>query len=210
MPPDKPQIMPRQARNYFILAAFFLLLPSFASIYHGHSGKVLVATEKLHGTRFEKTVIFLGRHRLTGSQGVVVNDPAPGLEFRQEFPELAWNMILFDGGPLHYGARHFLLLPHDRDPAKPPSMISTVQLANDNPDLYETLSQRQNEQPARLYTGFAGWGAFQLNQEIWGDYWYVIDYDPALFEQMPAGDLWPIALEKAKKEQEIQRRLDRL
>lgn len=144
-------------------------------------GRLLVASPTLGDERFSRTVVLLLHHDDDGAFGVVLNRPLP---VRVDAVLPAWQEsvappgTLFQGGPvgldgalglvtvpegagLHEGvsrlAGPFGVVDLDSDPGAGPLGVTGI----------------------RIFAGHSGWSAGQLEREIAGGDWYVLDADPA-------------------------------
>ena len=186
---------PKQARIYLLFGALLIALPGIASFHKGHEGKFLVATGAAEGSPFEKTVIYLNRHDFWGAHGVIINRPIRRRDLEQNFPELKWNVDLYEGGPVGYTKQNFLLLKAEELPhGFLVTPIKTVR--KEKPDFIDLLDKKGNRHPLRLFLGFSGWGVWQLDREIARGAWGVIDYDEALMFKTPRKKLWKKAMKR--------------
>jgi len=51
---------------------------------------------------------------------------------------------------------------------------------------------------ARVYSGYAGWAAGQLETELSGGAWYLLNGDPDLLFEARPDDLWENLIRKAQ------------
>lgn len=144
-------------------------------------GRLLVATPLLREPTFARTVILVLEHGAdTGALGVVLNRPTP-VAVSDVLPAVADLVsappVVFDGGPV--GADTAIALGLLRDGAdieglavlEPP--LVSVDLDRDPPLLAAALRE------LRVFAGYAGWSAGQLEGEVAGGSWYVVDSLPA-------------------------------
>src|SRR6056297_653807 len=144
------------------------------------AGAMLIATPKLSGESFEKTVVYLWEHNaITGTQGLVVNRPTSmtveALFDRMEQPcELGQfeDHLLWHGGPMTERA---ITMLHTSDwysentkPITPTVLISSDQF------MFEKMSTGNVPSEWRLFAGRAAWYAGQLEAEIKNGYWLTI------------------------------------
>jgi putative AlgH/UPF0301 family transcriptional regulator len=95
------KLTPRKARWYFLGAAFLIALPTLNGMYKGTTGKLLVASPRVHDRPFEESVIYIVHHDLFQAYGYIVNKPlAPPRG------EAAWN-----GGPVKTGMTYVIAGP---------------------------------------------------------------------------------------------------
>jgi putative transcriptional regulator len=157
------------------------------------AGHLLVATPLLADPPFFRTVIAVLEHgEDAGALGVVLNRPMT-LEVSDVLPVgpdlLAPPAVVFDGGPVGPETTIAVGLPAEDAapgrgwrPSAPPYV--TVDLDADA-DLLAAAVRR-----LRVFAGYAGWAAGQLEAEIAEGAWYVVDSVPAdLFGDEPE-TLW--------------------
>lgn len=156
-------------------------------------GRLLVATPPLDDPNFDRAVVFVIEHDGDGALGVVLNRPI-GVELPR--PLEPWEDLLsapdclFEGGPVETHA--LIALGHrtsqsaggDDDHQMPlTATISSVDLSAD-PALVTGVGS------LRVFQGYSGWGASQLDVEIAAGGWIVVDaLDDDVFTPEP-GDLW--------------------
>jgi putative transcriptional regulator len=143
-------------------------------------GRLLVATPLLREPTFARTVIALLEHNDdTGAVGVVLNRPA-GIDVAAAVPAVVDLVtppaVLFDGGPVSPATAIALgLAEPDAEPegwaAVVPPLV-TVDLDHDPALLASSLRQ------LRIFAGYAGWAAGQLEGEVEEGAWYVVDSLP--------------------------------
>ncbi len=155
-------------------------------------GSLLVATPVLVDPNFADSVVLLLDADGEGALGVVLNQPLP-IPVHEVLP--AWRDVvtdpdvLFKGGPVSpEGALAVALM---RDPAAEPAgfrrvhgRLGVVDLDSPEDELAPTI------EALRIFAGYAGWGAGQLEGEVAEGSWYVVpcEADDA-FRDDPA-DLW--------------------
>jgi len=169
------------------------------------AGQLLVATPRLADPPFFRTVIALLEHGdASGALGVVLNRPMT-LEVADVLavgPDLlSPPAVVFEGGPVSPETAIAVALPAPDAPAgaawrpsAPPYV--TVDLDAD-PDLLARAVRR-----LRVFAGYAGWSAGQLEAEIGEGAWYVVDSDPedlfgaepeTLWRRVLRRQGWPLA-----------------
>jgi putative transcriptional regulator len=162
-------------------------------------GSLLVATPTLTDPSFERTVVLLVAHEPGGAMGVVLNRATEVLvsEVLGDWGSVAGDpSVLFEGGPV-----------------QPESAIC---IARVRPDQSEQLSGfqpfygnlgtvdlggqpeqlRANINAARVFAGYSGWGAGQLEEEIESGSWFTFEALPGdVFVDRP-DDLWSMVLRR--------------
>jgi len=157
-------------------------------------GQLLIAGGGLLDPNFRRTVILIGEHNEEGALGVVLNRPAP-YRIEEAVPPLA--SIVSPDDTLFFGG-----------PVQPDSPVILAEF--DHPDFADLLvfgaigfltgealpESREGIKRARVFAGYAGWGAGQLEAEIEEDSWIV---ERALEEDVftaEPGELWSRALRR--------------
>ncbi len=135
------------------------------------SGKLLVASPALDDPNFSRTVVLLLEHDSGGALGVVLNRPGAH-RLDAIWDDLAHGPCPLDlpvmtGGPLQGP----LLVLHDTAAMAERAIVPGVFLAMHR-DLLVTLV-RDRSDPLRVFTGYAGWGAGQLDAELEAGDWII-------------------------------------
>ncbi len=172
-------------------------------------GQILVAMPTIRDDRFSRTVIYLCAHSSEGAMGIVINQPAPHIDFGDllvqlevipdskliELPSRAGGVKVLKGGPVETG-RGFVL--HSAD-----FFIENSTLPIDNGicltatlDILKAIARGQGPESAVLALGYAGWAPGQLESEIHANGWLNCDADPELVFSMRAELKYASALRK--------------
>jgi len=146
------------------------------------AGTLLVASPGMHDTTFDRTVIFLVEHDDGGSMGLVLNQPSDMLvsDALPDYSRVVGPERLYLGGPVEQGTA--LVLAEPLDPAAPymhymHNGIGLVDLAEDQDPAF--VLER-----ARVFSGYAGWGPRQLENELRSGAWIIARCEEA--------DLWAV------------------
>lgn len=142
-------------------------------------GKLLVATPILDEPAFRRTVILLCSHDAQGSFGLVLNRPleAAVVDMLPEWRALvSAPHVLFAGGPVDR-AQAFALGRSRSAEAEAwwtgiTEEVGLLQIEGDD------VSGLAGVEEVRLFAGYAGWSAGQLETEIAEEAWFVVDARP--------------------------------
>jgi putative transcriptional regulator len=157
-------------------------------------GNLLIASPALLDPNFRRTVVLITEHTDEGAAGLVINRPSPSpvsdlvpqLEPLVDDGEQIWV-----GGPVQPDSVLVLGEFVDVDEAAVPLFGSLGFPALDDPEEVVPVTTRR-----RVFAGYAGWEAGQLESELDNDDWIVV---PALaddaFTETPE-DLWADTLRR--------------
>lgn len=157
-------------------------------------GRILIANPFLADTNFSRAVVLLCEHGSEGTVGFVLNRPTD-LTLSDLLPGLYTPLLsVFQGGPVQLDTLHML--------HRTPELYEGIEVA---PGIfwggsYDALQESITEntyQPVdlRLFVGYSGWAAGQLEAEIESASWIVAESDEALLFEMDNDDMWRRAVE---------------
>lgn len=159
------------------------------------TGRLLVAAPDLDDPHFSRTVVLLVDHDESGALGVVLNRPST-TDVSEILPD--WHLyatppqVVFQGGPV--GRDSALALAartggHGEEGE--PLGFRHVHAGIGLVDLDAPAELIAAEISAmRVFAGYAGWGADQLEAEIDSGSWYVVDADPGDLSSADPQGLW--------------------
>lgn len=151
-------------------------------------GKLLIASPALVDPNFARTVVLITEHSDDGAMGIVLNRPSDATagEVVPALADVTGDDPLFVGGPVQPEA--IVLLAEFSDPSAAAWIVAAdVGLASAETDLDELTEVVRR---GRLYAGYSGWGAGQLEAEMEQESWIVEPPLPAeLFPDDPE-TLW--------------------
>lgn len=160
-------------------------------------GRLLVAMPALVDDNFDRTAILVVEHTEAGALGVVLNRPGgvPVGEILQQWDPLATHpAVMYIGGPVEREA--ILALGAHVDPGNAAEAGTTIVVGSIGVvDLSREPDEVAGELTAlRLFSGYAGWGPGQLDEEIDAGGWIVVDAEPADVMSEQAESLWAVVL----------------
>jgi putative transcriptional regulator len=167
-------------------------------VVKSYTGNLLVAMPTLRDPHFERTVVFLLAHEADGALGVVLNRPT-GVSVSEVLP--GWEAlvsgpsVLFEGGPV--GADSAICVARARAGvagfvgfSRVVGQIGTIDLSREPAKVAERLEY------VRVFHGYAGWSAGQLEQEITEGSWFVFSALPTDPFLTHPEDLWQLVLRR--------------
>jgi putative transcriptional regulator len=151
-------------------------------------GKLLIASPALLDPNFARTVVLITEHNDDGTMGVVLNRPSQTSvdEVAPELGRVVDGEPVFIGGPVQPQA--LVVLAEFSDPEAAAWIVVA--------DVGFVAAQTESEgleravRRGRVYAGYSGWGAGQLEGEIAEEAWFV---EPPLAAELFPNDpeaLW--------------------
>ena len=168
------------------------------SEFESMKGQLLMDSGNLAGSFFMRTVVLLCEHTKDGAFGLVLNRTSGntiGEMILEDLPESLTEQSLFIGGPVQAETLSYL---HSDDFLPDANVIpNLLSLSHSLEELAEIGDSYSQTQKIRVFAGYSGWGAGQLDDEIKRNSWLThpvrLDY---VFQSNPE-KLWrQIMMEK--------------
>jgi putative transcriptional regulator len=142
---------------------------------HLQTGNIIIGTDSLNGTNFEKAAIVITEHNEKGTIGYVFNKPFPRNfneleEFKHSVP-----VPLYAGGPVQTDMLYFM---HRRPDLieKGETVAGHVFMGGDFKKAVMLLNNAQLAvDDVRFFIGYCGWDAKELEAEISEGSWQITD-----------------------------------
>lgn len=170
-------------------------------------GQLLVAMPGMVDDNFARTVVYLCAHSEDGAMGIVINRPAPDLEFSDllvqldiigaeeaiRLPPRIGNVEVLRGGPVESGRGFVLHTPDFTVNNSTLSMHNGVCLTA-TIDILRAIAAGNGPASALFALGYAGWAAGQLENEIQANGWLHCPADAALLFETATEHKYAMAL----------------
>jgi putative transcriptional regulator len=156
-------------------------------------GQFLIAMPGMQDTRFARSVVYLCAHSSDGAMGIMINQPAPQITFRDlliqlniipegteiRLPGTAGRMQVHRGGPVETG-RGFVLHSSDYFIENSTLPIDEHVCLTATLEILKAIAVGTGPQSAMLALGYAGWAPGQLETEIQSNGWLHCPATPEL------------------------------
>ena len=156
-------------------------------------GQFLIAMPGMQDTRFARTVVYICAHSPDGAMGIMVNQAAPQITFRDllvqlniipegpeiRLPEGTDRMIVHRGGPVETG-RGFVLHSTDYFIENSTLPIDDHVCLTATLEILKAIALGTGPRSAMLALGYAGWAPGQLEAEIQANGWLSCPATPEL------------------------------
>jgi putative transcriptional regulator len=163
------------------------------------AGKLLIAEPFLTDPNFARSVILLCEHGEEGSVGFILNRPID-LTLGDLVPELYTPMLgINKGGPVQLDTLHMI---HRLQPQLGGNaIVNDIYWGGSYEALQDVVSDKAfTGQNLRLFVGYAGWTAGQLEKEVEEGSWMISDASTEiLFDTDPVG-IWKKSIRLMGKE----------
>lgn len=141
---------------------------------NNYKGKLLISTPDTTGDIFSRSVVLVIEHCREGAFGLILNKKHRNISARLE-SIVGFEVNIYEGGPVETDKIFFIVK------GKPMSE-NAIEL-NDNYYVTEDIEtiftalmdQSLDVQNVKIFAGYSGWSAQQLDGEINGKFWTVID-----------------------------------
>jgi len=147
-------------------------------------GQLLIAMPVMTDKRFARSVIYLCAHSSEGAMGLIINQRAPHISFRELLSQLSIGgrdsedaqADLLDGVDVHVGGpvetgRGFVLHSSDYYAADSTLPIDEGVSLTATIDILKAIARGKGPGKAILALGYAGWRPGQLENEIQANGW---------------------------------------
>jgi putative transcriptional regulator len=154
------------------------------------AGQLLIASPSLLDPNFHRTVVLVTAHDEHGAMGIVLNRPAEAT-VEDALPELSplvddGEAIVHVGGPVEQSAVMALAEFEDPDEAAAIVFGNVGFVQADGDTLLVAAATRR----VRIFAGYAGWGAGQVEAELEEEAWIVAEPAPDDVFSDSWGGLW--------------------
>jgi putative transcriptional regulator len=172
-------------------------------------GQMLIAMPAMLDERFSRSLIYICAHSSEGAMGIVVNHPAPNINFSDllvklnvippadviQLPTRAGVVKVMRGGPVET-ERGFVLHSADFFIENSTLPIDDGICLTATIDILKAIARGEGPASAILALGYAGWAPGQLETEIQGNGWLHCTADPELIFGPDIGGKYQQALRK--------------
>ncbi len=141
---------------------------------YSYKGKILISTPDISGDIFSRSVVLMIDHDENGAFGLILNKKNKPAS-KQLNKVLGFDVDVYEGGPVENNKVFFIVK------GKP----ETEFFIEINPDFYLTedmetivssvIDRKITVNQLKVFSGYSGWGAQQLESEIRRKMWNVVD-----------------------------------
>lgn len=146
---------------------------------YSYKGKILISTPDISADIFSRAVVSILEHNHKGALGLILNKK-DNAKTQQLQLNLATNLEIYRGGPVETNR---LFIPMQTSDDEFDYILIDLHIDN-----FPTNIQQAK---LKIFSGYSGWSAGQLEQEIAKKLWTVVDHYPINLHQTTEDDsLW--------------------
>jgi len=160
-------------------------------------GKILVAGRELRDPHFAETVVLLLEHNAQGTLGLILNRPSDTpLSRLLELPAGGSMPLVYQGGPVE-GSGVLALVKSDTERPDSKAVLEGVYEITAPRALNDLVKANAGPDRLRVYYGYSGWSADQLERETRSGAWHVFDATAAIVFDAHPDTLWKRQIPRA-------------
>jgi len=159
-------------------------------------GHCLLDSGRLQGSFFERTVVLICEHDAKGAFGLVLNRTTGhkvGEMLVANLPELLKEYPLYVGGPVQPAALSYL---HSDSFVPDANVLPNLSLGHSLDTLVELGESFSATRKIKMFAGYAGWDAGQLEGELKRKAWFTYPASLELVFETPPEKLWQTILQR--------------
>ncbi|WP_144282501.1 YqgE/AlgH family protein [Chryseobacterium echinoideorum] len=141
---------------------------------YSYKGKILISTPDISGDIFSRSVVLIIDHSENGAFGLILNKKNSTMSnrFRSFFD---FPIEVYDGGPVENDKVFFII--KGKKITKEYTEINTeFYLTEDIENVINAVLQSEiSIHDVKIFSGYSGWSATQLDQEIQKKLWTVVE-----------------------------------
>jgi putative transcriptional regulator len=153
-------------------------------------GQLLLDSGQLTGSFFHRTVVLICQHDAEGAFGLVLNRPTDnkiGDALVADLPDTLKEATLYLGGPVQPTALSYL---HSDTFLPNASVMANLDLGHSLETLVDLGASFSTTQQLRLFAGYSGWAAGQLEDEMKRNAWVTHPASLDLVFHAESKQLW--------------------
>jgi putative transcriptional regulator len=161
-----------------------------ANDFKSLKGHLLLDSGELRGSFFNRSVVLICQHDDQGAFGLVLNQPSPnkvGDVLVADLPETIKDLNVFVGGPVQTNALSYL---HSDVFLPDANVMPNLNLGHSLEELVDLGDSFATTQQIRLFAGYAGWSAGQLESELKRKAWLTHPASLDLVFRADPTELW--------------------
>lgn len=141
---------------------------------YSYKGKILISTPDISGDIFSRSVVLVIEHNESGAFGLILNKKNGQMssKFKNFFD---FKIEVYDGGPVE-NDKVFFIVKGKKVTEIYSDISDDFYLTEDIENIISSvLSGELNIDDVKIFSGYSGWSAGQLDSEVLKKMWTVVD-----------------------------------
>ncbi|WP_299180259.1 YqgE/AlgH family protein [uncultured Chryseobacterium sp.] len=141
---------------------------------YSYKGKILISTPDISGDIFSRSVVLIIEHNEGGAFGLILNKKNTQMSsrFRNFFD---FKIDVYDGGPVE-NEKVFFIVKGKKVTEIYTEITDEFYLTEDIESIISTILNKELDiNDVKIFSGYSGWSANQLDIEIQRKMWTVVD-----------------------------------
>ena len=141
---------------------------------YSYKGKILISTPDVSGDIFSRSVVLMIDHTENGAFGLILNKK--NTEVSQSMESIfGFPVDVYEGGPVENDKIFFIVKGQPTNDFHL-SISDEFYLTEDYENIIgEIVNQNIKIEDVKIFSGYSGWAAQQLESEIQKKYWTIVD-----------------------------------
>ncbi|WP_234110346.1 MULTISPECIES: YqgE/AlgH family protein [Chryseobacterium] len=141
---------------------------------YSYKGKILISTPDISGDIFSRSVVLIVDHNENGAFGLILNKKNNNISSRL-FKIFGFTIDVYEGGPVE-NDKIFFICKSEKVTENYTELTDEFYLSEDVENLVAAiLDKRLAVSDIKVFSGYSGWAAQQLENEIHRKMWTVVD-----------------------------------
>ncbi|KQK26499.1 transcriptional regulator [Chryseobacterium aquaticum] len=141
---------------------------------YSYKGKILISTPDISGDIFSRSVVLIIEHDENGAFGLILNKKNSKMSnrFKNFFD---FKIEVYDGGPVE-NEKVFLIVKGKKISESYTEINNEFYVTEDIESVINSVLNKEiSIDDVKIFSGYSGWGALQLDGEINRKLWTVVD-----------------------------------
>ncbi|QCX54487.1 YqgE/AlgH family protein [Elizabethkingia sp. JS20170427COW] len=154
-----------------------------------YKGKILISAPDASGDIFSRSVVLIIEHNEKGSFGLILNKKNPELSgsFKRIF---GFETNVYEGGPISHDMV-FFIVKGKKITSSFTDIDKEYYMTDDIDSILEAVFEKKFPiENVKIFAGYSGWSAHQLEEEVEHKLWKVVSYEGIDYTQHNDANLW--------------------
>jgi putative transcriptional regulator len=141
---------------------------------YSYKGKILISTPDVSGDIFSRSVVLIIDHNENGAFGLILNKKNSEVS-RNITNIFGFNVEVYEGGPVENDKIFFIVKGMIQNEFHLPINDEFYLTEDSETVISEILNGNLKTKDVKVFSGYSGWAAQQLESEIHKKYWTIVD-----------------------------------